>query len=321
MPAFILKKINIIIIFYIIVFTLFVNCSQQDSVTEKNTSVINEKKYRIAFAYFGPDIAVDNTIDGYLDGLRSEGFIDGKNLNVIKKHAGGEIANIIPMLQSLDNDGLDLIAPMTTPVLSGACAALKKTKAVFVHTYDPIGAGAGKNMVEHLANITGVSSFPPISETLKLILETFPKTKTIGTVYNPAEANSVRAMAEARQYLKPLNIKLEEITAASTSEVLLAAQALVSRGVQAIWCTGDNTAVQAIDGVIKTVKTAKIPLFLNDIELVEKGAFAGVGIEWRQTGVAAGKMAARALRGENLLTIPFANIAEKKVVFNSNKKN
>ena len=61
---------------------------------------------------------------------------------------------------------------------------------------------------------------------------------------------------------------------------------------------------------------AKLPLILNDPEFVDRGALAGVGIGWHASGLAAGKMAARVLRGESPAGIPIVNLAKRRLVLN-----
>ena len=275
-----------------------------------------QRIYRIAFASFGPDAAADNAIQGYLDGLRSEGFEEGRNLEVQRKHAFGEIGQLPQLMQSLETQELDLIVPMSTPGLAAAFGAVKKTPMVFVYTYDPLGAGAGKSYKEHLPNVTGVASFPPVEETMEIILQLFPGTRKVGTVYNASESNSVKAVGVARDALKAKGLELEEVTVGSTADVLMGTQALLAKGVDAVWITGDNTMLQALEGVIKPVSDAKLPLILNDPEFVDRGAVIGVGIGWHASGFAAGKMAARVLRGENPAGIPIEAITKRRIAVN-----
>ncbi len=272
--------------------------------------------YRIAFASFGPDAAADNAIQGYLDGLRSEGFEEGVNLEVQRKHAFGEISQLPQLMQSLETQGLDLIVPMSTPGLAAAFGAVKKTPMVFVYTYDPLGAGAGKSFEDHLPNITGIASFPPVEETMGIILQLFPNARKVGTIYNASESNSVKAVGVARATLKTKGLDLEEVTVGSTADVMNGTQALLAKGADVVWVTGDNTILQALEGVIKPVSDAHIPLILNDPEFVDRGALIGVGIGWHASGFAAGKMAARVLHGENPSGIPIVAMAKRRIVLN-----
>ncbi len=274
------------------------------------------KVTHIAFASFGPDEAADNAIAGYLDGLRSEGYEEGRNLEVTRTHASGDLAQLPQMMQLLDSRSLDLLVPMTTPGLAAAFGAVKNTRMVFVYTYDPLGAGAGASFEQHRPDATGVASFPPIEETMDVILQLLPAARSVGTIYNASEANSVKAVTAARRALGAKGVRLEEVTIGGTGEVALGAQALLARGPDVVWVTGDNTVLQALEGVIRPANSARVPLILNDPEFVSRGALAAVGIGWHESGVAAGKMAARVLRGENPASMPIVSVVHRRVAFN-----
>ncbi len=275
-----------------------------------------ERTYRLGLASFAPEEGADICAKGLLDGLAVAGFREGKNLEVLRSHAQGEISNIPSMLQNFEGQRLDLIVPLTTPCLAAACSMVKKTPVVFTYVYDPVAAGAGKTLADHLPNLTGVGSFPPVAETIDLIQRLVPGGRAVGTLYNSSEANSRKVVAVAREMFRARGLRVEEVSITGTSEVYQAAQVLATRNIQALWVTGDNSALQAFSGIAKVAEASRLPLVINDPEFVEKGALAAVGIGWYQSGFAAGKMAARILRGESPLSIPMENLAIKKLVLN-----
>jgi putative ABC transport system substrate-binding protein len=270
----------------------------------------------MGLVYFAPEEGADVCMKGLFDSLKAEGIEEGKNLEVRRAHAQAEIANIPLLIQNYDNQDVDVIVTLTTPCLTGACSMAKKKPVVFTYCYDPIAAGAGTSRSEHLPRITGVGSFPPVEDTVDVIEKLVPGIKAVGTLYNNSEANSNKVVAVAREVFKKKGIKLEEVTANSTGEVFPAAQVLAHRNVQAFWLTGDNTALQSFDGIVKAARDAKLPLIINDPEFTQRGAIASVGLGWVEAGQAAGKLVARVLRGENPQNIPFEEVAVKKVVLN-----
>jgi ABC-type uncharacterized transport system substrate-binding protein len=115
---------------------------------------------------------------------------------------------------------------------------------------------------------------------------------------------------------KERGIGLEEVVITNSSEVFQGAQAMTSRGVQAAWITGDNTALLGFDGIVKATADAKLPLINNDPEFVERGALAAAGLGWYDSGFSAGGVAGRVLLGENPKNIPFEEVAVEKFVIN-----
>ena len=316
-----MKSRNFFIGFFLFVlaFTIATACKvnkAEEKKTESATPAAGKKVYKIGIAFFGPDPGADLTIRGLLEGLKEKGYTEGDNLQITKTHANGEISGIPQMLQAVDSQNLDLIVTMTTPVLTAACNSVKNTPVVFMYVYDPIAAGAGKTFTDHLAHVTGIGSFPPIEETIDTIQKLVPGVKKIGTLYNSSEANSRKVIEVGREIIKQRGIQLEEVTVTGTNEVFQAAQVVVSRNIDAMWVTGDNTALLAFDGIAKVVTSSRMPLIINDPEFVQKGALAAVGIGWYKSGYAAATPAVKVLTGENPANIPFENVAEKQVVVN-----
>jgi len=271
---------------------------------------------RVGLLYFAPEAGAELCMKGLFDGLAQGGFSKDGNLDVISSHAQGEISNIPMLVQNFMTQGVDLIVTLTTPCLTAACTVARNTHIAFTYCYDPVAAGAGKSFSEHLPNVTGVGSFPPVEATVNLIQKLVPGVKSVGTVYSSSEANSVKVISVAREIFQKRGISLQEVTAMNTNEVFQSAQVACHRNVQAMWITGDNTALQSFDAIVKTTTDAKLPLFINDPEFTSRGALACVGLGWYPAGKAGGLLAARLLRGEDPSTIPFQEVAEKKVVLN-----
>jgi ABC-type uncharacterized transport system substrate-binding protein len=272
--------------------------------------------FKVGVVYFGPDPVTESGLQGLLDGLDELGFHQGKNLEVRSQHAQGEIVNIPSIIQNFLNQDLDLIVPLTTPCLAAAASMVKTKPVVFAVVYDPIAAGAGTSRTDHLPNITGVGSFPPVADTVALIRQLVPGIRSVGTLYNSSEANSRKVIGVSRELFRKEGIALEEVAIGSSSEVFQGAQALVTRHVQAVWITGDNTALQAFDGIVKSTRDARLPLIINDPEFIGRGALACAGLGFYKSGYAAAKLAARVLLGENPNNLAFEEVADKKTCIN-----
>jgi len=200
--------------------------------------------------------------------------------------------------------------------LTSASAMARNKPVVFTYVYDPVAAGAGTSLADHLPHVTGVGSFPPVEDTVELIAELVPGVEAVGTVYNSSEANSRKVVEVARDIFKRAGIRLEEVTVTTTSDIHLAVQSLTQRGIQAVWVTGDNTVLQAFDAVVKVTTDAQLPLVINDPEFIARGALAAVGLGWYEAGFAGGEIASRVLAGESPADIPFSQVAVKKITLN-----
>lgn len=272
--------------------------------------------FRVGLLYFGADPAVDTGIRGLFDGLRELGFVEGENLDVRRTHAQGDIANIPEILRSYVHEDLDLIISLTTPCLTEVTKLVKKTPVVFAVVYDPVAAGVGTSRTDHLPNITGVSSFPPVEETVELIRALVPQAKTVGTLYNGAEANSRKVVGVARDLFKQRGITLQEAAIARPTEVFQAAQLLATRNIDAFWITRDNTAFQSYDAIVKVADETRIPLIINDAEYIGQGGLACAGLGFYKSGYAAATLAARVLMGEHPANLPIEEVTDHRFCLN-----
>jgi putative ABC transport system substrate-binding protein len=271
------------------------------------------RSFKAAIVYFARDVGTDMCVQGLIDGLKASGFEQGKNLEVRIADSQGEMINIPAILQNYDNSDVDLIMTITTPCLSGACSKVKHKPVVFTCVTDPIAAGAGTSKTEHLAFVTGVGSFPPVVHTLDLMQKLIPGLRAVGTMYNPAEANSVKELSVGREIFRERDVRLEEVAIAGSNEVLQAVQILAGRDVQAIWVPGDNTAEEGYEGVVKGARDARLPLISDDCDSLPRGGLACVGVSFQSAGMASGKLAGKILLGANPANIPLEEVAVEQV--------
>ena len=267
------------------------------------------KVVKAAIVYFALDEGTELCIKGLVDGLKASGFDQGSNLEVRRVDSQGEMINIPAILQNYDSSDVDLIMTITTPCLAGACSKVKHKNVVFTCVTDPIAAGAGTTRKDHLPFLTGVGSFPPVANMLALIQKMAPDVTAVGTMFNPAEANSVKEMSFAREVFRGRGIRLEEVAIASSNEVLQAVQILAGRNVQAIWVPGDNTVFEGYEGAVKGARDAHLPLFSDECPFLERGGTACLGVSAYDAGVASGKLAGRVLHGERPQDLPIQELA------------
>ena len=169
---------------------------------------------------FAPEAGAEACMRGIFDGLLEQGFEEGRNLEVRRaarprrnrQHSGNA-----PKLRRSD---VDVILPMSTPVISSALW-LRQTQASCLYLlFGPYRCWRGQVFTKHLPNVTGIGSFPPVQDMVDIIHHTMPQAETIGTIYNASEANSVKVIAVARGLFSAAGMKLDEVTVASSAEVL-----------------------------------------------------------------------------------------------------
>lgn len=251
--------------------------------------------------------ALDAVYQGVKDELTAEGYAEGTDVTYEHESAQANTAVAAQIARKFVGDQPDVIVAIATPSAQTVAAAARDIPVVFSAVTDPVGAKLVKSMEHPGSNITGVSDMLPLDKHLDMVQRVVPDAKTIGTVYNPGEANAVALVNDLDERLKARGLKLVKAAATKTSEVLGAARSLVGK-VDAIYLTTDNTVISAAEAVISVGERAKIPVFAADTATVSRGAVAALGFDYYDVGRQTGKLVGRVLKGENPGDIPVGGV-------------
>ncbi len=129
-------------------------------------------------------------------------------------------------------------------------------------------------------------------------------------VWNPAEANSLAFVTEAREVASQMKLTLLEANADNTPAVGEALRSLYSRSAQAIWVGGDNTVIAAIGSVIAASQRRRLPVFTILPGAPDRGTLFDVGPDFYQIGRLGGLLAADVLDGADMARIPIRDVLD-----------
>jgi putative tryptophan/tyrosine transport system substrate-binding protein len=276
------------------------------ALAEMRTAPEPGRTYRIGFAQIVDHPALTATRQGFIDALKDAGFVVGKNLVIDYQSAQGNPGTARNIIEKFIADKVDLIAPCTTPVVVAALRLAKDTKipVAFGCVTDPVETGILKSATEPThTNVTGFYTIPPVKRNIDTFLAIKPGIKTIGTIFNSGETNSVTLNKRAKVEAEKHGIKWIEVTVTSSAEIKNAAESLVGR-VDAIVTPQDNTVASAYAAITKVARENKIAWFSLDVLAVERGAIAGIAQHQYQNGVDwAKKVAVPVLLGKDPGTV------------------
>ena len=224
-------------------------------------------------------------LPGWVEG---GGLHRGQDLRFEYENAQGDVGNARNIAEKFLADGVDLLAPCTTPNTLATIRVAKgsKTPVVFGCVTNPVEVGVIASLDKPTGtNVTGLYGAQPVAELLDLVQEILPKAKTIGTIFNGGKSNSTAADAIAKAYAEQHGIKWVEVQITSSAEVKTAVDSLVGR-VDALVTPQDNTLASAYDAVVKATRDAHLPLFSLDTTAVQRGALAAYGVDQYKSGVA-----------------------------------
>lgn len=202
------------------------------------------------------------------------------------ENCNGDAAVMEQIVRNFMADGVDLMVGVATPVAMKMQAATEDTAipVVFSAVSDPLSAQLVDSLDAPGANITGTSDYLDTAAILDLIFALDPTANTVGLLYNPGQDSSTTPIAAAKEYLSAKGVKVIERTGTTTDEVKLAAQALVSDGVDAVFTPTDNTIMTAQLSIYETFADAGIPHYTGADSFALNGAFLGYGVDYANLG-------------------------------------
>ncbi len=278
-----------------------------------------KKMHTIGVTKIATHAALDADEKGFEAGLASVGFKDGVNVRYVRMNAEGDMAKAQAIAKQFSDEKVSLIHSIATPTTQAVVKLHKTIPVVFSSITDPVSAGIvpkdsapGKKTG---TNLTGVSDQWPVALQMEIYAKMLPNAKRWGTIYNPAEPNSVIHIKGMRAAAKKLGLTLVEVHVDNSKAVAQAAASLVGK-IDAMTITSDNTAVADLTSIVQLCNEKKIPLFAGDVDSVAAGAVAAYGLDYYLVGYSAGKKAGLILKGSKPGDIPWGPVEKFSLVIN-----
>ena len=241
---------------------------------------------------------------GFEQALAAAGYREGETMSVLRRDAAGQPANTTVVMQQFLRDQVDLVLAVGTPPLQAAMQVMPATTpVVFCYCSNPWGAGTGTppgGVGQHRPNVVGTVGTNPVGKELDLAREINPQLKQVGLIFNPAESNSSYEAALMRKEAARRAITVMEQPVGNAGEVPKAAKALVEQQVEAFVKIGDYATIEAFAAICKVGLEHRIPVYSVDPPDIQlPGCLAVIGWNYRDDGMAAGRLAVRVLQGES----------------------
>lgn len=256
--------------------------SEKSTASEESSGV----SYTIGICNYVDDASLNQIVENInarLAGIESE---QGITINVKYDNCNADANVMNQIIANFAADNVDLMVGVATPVAMAMQSATEdsKTPVVFAAVSDPVGAGLVASLEEPGSNVTGSSDNLDTNSVMNLIFAQNPDAKKIGLLYDVGQDSSTAAIEHAKAYLDDKGVEYVERTATTAEEVALAAQALVSDGVDAVFTPTDNTIMKAELAIYETFADAGIPHYTGADSFALNGAFLGYGVDYANLG-------------------------------------
>ena len=275
--------------------------------------------YTVGILQYTSHSSLDEIAAAIQSELEQQALAAGVTIRVELKNGQGDAATINDICKMFVSDKVDLIIPIATPAATAAAAAVQGTDIPLVYSAvtDPVAAQLAQSMEAPGENMTGTSDYIDTAKILDLMLANNPDTKTLGLIYNLGETNSAATIEALRPVLEEKGIQAVESTVTTPGEVQMAAQNLVSKGVDAIFVPIDNTVASAMSVLADEAIKGGVPVYTAADSLVRDGGLATTGVNYTKLGELTAQMAVQVLQGEEPATMPVQVLNDGIVTVNT----
>lgn len=270
-------------IFAIVLTIATVLCLSACSKQEKNEQ---GKTYKIGICNYVDDASLNQIVESIESRLAEvEQGLD-VHFDIDYDNCNGDAAVMQQIISNFQANGVDLMIGVATPVAMQMQAATDGTDlpVVFAAVSDPVGVEIVESLEKPGANITGTSDYLDAEAVMDLVFAADPEASKIGLLYDIGQDSSKTPIEAVKKYLDQKGVSYVERTGTTTEEVKLAAQSLISDGVDAVFTPTDNTIMTAELSIYEDFAKAGIPHYTGADSFALNGAFLGYGVDYANLG-------------------------------------
>jgi putative ABC transport system substrate-binding protein len=239
-----------------------------------------KKVYRIGFISPSSSATAAPNLDAFRQGLRDLGYVEGENIAIEIRWAGGSADRLPRLVAELIQLKVDVL------VVGGATGALAAknagitTPVVFAAVTDPLGYGLIGSLARPGGNITGVAlalgeGFS--GKWVELLKEGAPKAARVAVLQNPAHPLAEVFLRETQAAGRALGVRLAFFKAQDPSQLGSALSRMEKERAGALIVTPDPFFTSQRSLIVDFVARRHLPSMFFAKEFVDAGGLMSYG--------------------------------------------
>jgi putative tryptophan/tyrosine transport system substrate-binding protein len=267
-----------------------------------------EKKAHIGILVGGSLAQRGHLEQALLQGMREQGYVEGKNLIIERRYADGRHDRVPEFARELAAMKLDALVTTCTPSTRAAQQADRSTPIIMAAVADPVGQNMIASLARPGANLTGLSSQAEaiMPKMLQLFASVLPRPTTVAVLVDGASDVHPRmwqALGPVAQTLKIKLVKIEVGRPGSASAAPIAFDRAVRESANAIFILPDEPMFLTTRAqIVALAAQHRLPAFYGAREFVDGGGLMSYGenlkTAYRNTASYISKVAQGARPGE-----------------------
>ncbi len=261
----------------------------------------------------------DMTLKGFIEGLREEGFVPGKNLELLRRSASNDPERFKLIARELAASKVDVFFAPATPMATAAWYASKDTPIVVATILDPVALEFVKSLARPGTRVTGVTTLNDelTIKRMQLLMDMVPGLKRVGVVIDEAMRRACeQEITHAEKAAKTLGLTLVMVHADRPEALDAAFGKLIDAKVQAVI----STLVSTRNGLEKEYAQAalkhRLPSMFELEYAAQQGGLMSYGPDFNDVFRRAGNYTGRILKGGKPAEMSIEQPREFRLVVN-----
>jgi putative tryptophan/tyrosine transport system substrate-binding protein len=257
-------------------------------------------------------------IGAVAQGLKEAGFIEGRNVAIKYRAAGGQFDRLPALAAELINDPVAVIVTIGPAASLAAKAATSTIPIVFATGADPIDLGLVSGLSRPQGNITGVGFLVKAlaAKRVELLHELLSRPTAIGFLINPNNPAFESETKDAQVAALALGLKLWVLNASSERDIDAAFASFAQERVNGVFIGADAVLLSHRDRIVELASRHALPAIYYVREFAAVGGLMSYGTSlpdaYRQAGVYTGRI----LKGEKPADLPVVQSTKFELVIN-----
>ena len=257
-------------------------------------------------------------VEAFLGGLRDLGWVEGDNIHVEYRDAGGDDSRLPALAAELVALEVDVLATATFPGITAAHGATTKIPTVMIVGPDLVTIGLAASMAHPGGNITGQTFFLTelAAKRLEVLAGIVPAMTRAGVLLqrgNPLNAGTMSAMISAAQALK---VELRPIEVDVPGDLDSTLSAVASTAMDGLVVTDANAFVTNASLVATLVDRSHVPSVAAPVIASRGAALVGYGVDFTAMFRRSTVFVDKILKGASPADIPIEQPTQFKTVIN-----
>lgn len=254
-----------------------------------------------------------------LDGLRDQGFVEGKNLVVERRYANGRDDRVPEYARQLAEMKLDAVLTTCTPSTRAARQASTSTPIVMAAVADPVGQRLIASLARPGANITGLSSQAEdiLPKMMELFSGVLPNPATVAVFTQERSDVHPRMWQQLAPIAQALKLKLVRIEVAYAEDLSAAFDMALREKANALLVLPDEPMfLSRRTRIVELAAKHLLPAFYGAREFVDDGGLMSYGENLRAAYRGAASYIGNLTRGAKPADLPVEQPTRFELVVN-----